>query len=239
MSYTTRRDFLINGSMMAASVVGGLTLGSRLLAPDTAMAEKIIFPEPSCGVKTTVQKPKILIAYASFCGSTGGVAEAVAQTFCQKGVAVDVRLAKHVADISAYQAAVVGSAVRSSAWWPDAVEFVTRHEQALGQMPVAYFLTCLALFHKSPQARKTAMGYFNPVLEAAPNVKPVDFGCFAGVLDYGKMNFMFRTIMKSKMKKQGVPEGDFRDWPAIRAWTEALGPKLGLQDAVLDEMTAS
>jgi len=32
--------------------------------------------------------------------------------------------------------------------------------------------------------------------------------------------------MKSKMKKQGVPEGDFRDWDAIRSWAEGLYPKL-------------
>ena len=71
MSYTTRRTFLIKGSMMAASVVGGLTLGSRLPLPDTAWAEKIVFPEPSCGVKTNGRRPKILIAYASFCGFSG------------------------------------------------------------------------------------------------------------------------------------------------------------------------
>lgn len=239
MSHTTRRDFLIHGSIMTAGVVGGLTLGSRLLSPGPARAEKIVFPEPSCGIKTTSRNPKVLIAYASFCGSTGGVAQALGETFCQKGATVDVRLVKNVADISPYQAVVVGSAVRSSSWWPDAVEFVTRHEQALSRMPVAYFLTCLALYHDSPGAREKAMGYFEPALQAAPGIKPLDFGCFAGVLDYAKMNFMYRTIMKSKMKKQEVPEGDYRDWPAIRAWAETLAPQLGLDYEAGNELRGS
>ena len=38
-------------------------------------------------------------------------------------------------------------------------------------------------------------------------VKPVDMGLFAGVLDYSKISFMTIMIVKSKMKKKGVPEG--------------------------------
>ena len=52
----------------------------------------------------------------------------------------------------------------------------------------------------------------NPALKAAPAVQPVDLGFFAGVLDYSKLNIIYRTIMKSKMKDKGVPEGDFRNW---------------------------
>jgi len=57
-------------------------------------------------------------------------------------------------------------------------------------------------------------------------VKPVDIGLFAGVLDYSKLSFVVRMVMKSKMKKKGVPEGDHRNWDDIRAWAEGLSPKL-------------
>ena len=53
-------------------------------------------------------------------------------------------------------------------------------------------------------------------------VQPLDMGLFAGVLDYSKLTWMYRMVMKSKMKKKGVPEGDFRNWEAIRTWTEGL-----------------
>jgi len=57
-------------------------------------------------------------------------------------------------------------------------------------------------------------------------VRPVDVGLFAGVLDYSELSFIVRLVMKSKMKKKGVPEGDHRDWDAIRAWAEGLLPTL-------------
>ena len=66
----------------------------------------------------------------------------------------------------------------------------------------------------------------DPVLKAVPHVKPVEMGFFAGTLDYSKLNLVYRTVMKSKMKKRGVPEGDFRDWDAIRSWAEGLCLKL-------------
>jgi len=64
------------------------------------------------------------------------------------------------------------------------------------------------------------------VLNAAPDVRPLDTGLFAGVLDYEKMNMMIRMVMKSKMKSKGVPEGDFRDWNAIRSWAGGLSSRL-------------
>jgi menaquinone-dependent protoporphyrinogen IX oxidase len=40
------------------------------------------------------------------------------------------------------------------------------------------------------------------------------------------MNMMIRMVMKSKMKSKGVPEGDFRDWNAIRSWAGGLTSRL-------------
>lgn len=225
MKKSTRREFIVNGSIVLGGAVSGLASGGRFLSPDRATAGEIVFSEPSCGTEKSGEKP-ILVAYASLCGSTGGVAEAVAQTFCEEGAKVDVRLAKSVESVEGYRAVVVGSAVRAASWWPEALNFLSRNEETLARMPVAYFLTCLALYEDNPEQRRTALGYFDPVLNGSPGVKPVDLGCFAGALDYSKMGFMYRTIMKSKMKKKGVPEGDFRDWAAIRAWAKAVLPRL-------------
>lgn len=225
MNETTRREFIVKGSIMVGAVFSGLSLGGCAQPPKQARAGESNFPESSCG-KVKSDEKSILVAYASYCGSTGGVAEAIAKALCEKGAKVEVRLAKSVSDIGAYRAVVIGSAVRSASWWPDAMNFVSQHESTLARMPVAYFLTCLALYKDTSESRKMAMGYFDPVLKAAPGVKPVDMACFAGALDYSRMGFMYRTVMKSKMKDKGVPEGDFRDWQAIKAWAEAVQSRL-------------
>jgi menaquinone-dependent protoporphyrinogen IX oxidase len=84
-------------------------------------------------------------------------------------------------------------------------------------------LTCLALYKEDDARRKVAETYMGPVLKKIPEVRPDKIGYFAGALDYSKLNFVYRMVMKSKMKKQGVPEGDFRDWNTIRTWAEELG----------------
>ena len=222
MTDTTRRDFIINGSLAMGVTMGAITWGGGLLSPGTAQAAKPTFKETSCGNDRSVA-PKILIAYASFCGTTGEVAEAIGQQLCDQGAQVDVRLVGNgTVDPSSYQAVVIGSAVRASSWLPEAKKFVAEHQGALSQMPVVYFLTCLALSVDHPDSRKTAMSYFKPVLEATPAVEPVDLACFAGVYDSNKLNMIYRMVMRSKMKKQGVAEGDYRDWKAIRAWADTL-----------------
>ena len=56
--------------------------------------------------------------------------------------------------------------------------------------------------------------YTDPILESVPEIKPVGIGTFADALDYNNLSWIYKKILKS----QEAPEGDFRDWGAIRAW---------------------
>ena len=216
---------MMDGAKVTGSAIFALAFGQGLLAPRISRAAKIPFPESDCGIGKEGNK-RILIAYASRFGTTGGVAERIGRVFCEKGQTADVRHIKNMGDIESYDAAVIGSAVRSSKWLPEAVQFVQENRKTLSRMPVAYFLTCLATAQKTPDARSTAQSYMDSALQEVPEVKPVDTGLFAGVLDYGKMNFIMRAVMKSKMKDKGVAEGDYRDWNGIRSWAENVAPKL-------------
>ena len=225
MTNVTRREFIADSAMFTAGAISVMALGSGALSPQTVQAGKVEFPESSCGVEKE-KGHKVLVAYASDCGSTGEVAEAIGQVLCDNGTAVDVRLVENVKDLSPYQAAVIGSAIHSSKWLPEAIKFIETNQKVLSQLHVAYFLTCLTLYKSNDVTRRRARSYLDPVFDAVPQVKPVDIGLFAGVLDYSKLSFVVRMVMKSKMKKKGVPEGDHRNWDDIRAWAKGLGPKL-------------
>ena len=217
----TRREFVQAGAVVAGVAASLLVPGGRSLSVGKANAGGVDFAESSCNSKDKAGK-RILVAYASRCGTTGGVAEAIGRTLCDAGFEVDTRLAKHVEDVSKYSAVVLGSAVNRASWLSDAIEFAEKNREALKGMPVAYFLTCLALYEDTIESRKLAQSYMEPVLKAVPEVRPVDSGLFAGVLDYSKMNVLYRMVMKSKMKEKGVPEGDHRNWNAITSWAKGL-----------------
>jgi hypothetical protein len=92
MKSVTRRGFLVDGSMLIGGAIGGLALGSELFFPQNVQAAKVEFPESSCGLEEKTGK-KVLVAYVSCCGTTGGVAEAIGKVLCDRGTVVDVRLA--------------------------------------------------------------------------------------------------------------------------------------------------
>ena len=188
---------------------------------------------------------KILVAYATLSGSTAEVAEAIGETLGQEVAQVDVRAIKDVGDLSAYRAVVVGGPMIMG-WHREAVKFLKKHQPALSQMPVAYFMTALNLTKTSqesinevpiycdPRLLKvpqnpdklsfkedyaTPSRYLAPVLKKAPKVKPVSVGFFGGKLDYSTLNILHMLFVMIVIQARA---GDHRDWEAIRAWVASL-----------------
>ncbi len=167
---------------------------------------------------------RILVTYASQGGSTAGIAEAIGQALSTNGTGVDVRPVNEVADLSPYQAAVIGSAVHSGKWMPEALAFVDRNQDTFRRKPTAVFQVCMMLATSSEQYRRMVPDWLAPL---RAQILPVAEGSFAGALwpnHYARLSEKLGLrIFLAAIKLQA---GDYRDWDAIHAWAESLRPLL-------------
>jgi menaquinone-dependent protoporphyrinogen oxidase len=203
----SRRDFL---------KVTGITLGASAaacsgLAVLATHRPTITLTESTYGEQN--MSKKILITYASKCGSTGEVAEAIGKTLVQNGAQVDVYPLKKVTRLSDYQGFFVGSAIRVAKWLPEATDFVSENRAILQSVPTAYFTVCMTLAEDTPANRVKAAGFLAPVRTV---LAPAAEGYFAGKVDPHRLSFLENIMLKAK----DVPRGDFRAWDRITSWAQ-------------------
>lgn len=203
----SRRDFLkTTGIVLGASVVTCSGLGAL-----ATHSPAITLPQSTYGAQNISKK--ILIAYASKCGSTGEVAEAIGKTIADTGARVDVLPLKKVANLSDYQAVFVGSAIRAAHWLREATNFVSENRAILQRVPTAYFTVCATMIEDTPAKQARAAGFLEPVRAV---LTPAAEGYFAGKVDFKRLSFIESTMLKAN----GGTEGDFRDWDKITGWAQ-------------------
>jgi menaquinone-dependent protoporphyrinogen oxidase len=164
--------------------------------------------------------PKILVTYATRCGSTGSVAERIGQVLCTSGATAEVRPVKTVQDLGSYRAVVVGSAIRMGRWLPEATRFVEQQQSALLRVPVALFCVCMSVADGTIDGRRTAAAYLDPPRKLLGSVAAE--GLLAGTMDYARLPFLYRSLMRA-IKQE---EGDYRDWAAVEGWAGDLYSRL-------------
>jgi menaquinone-dependent protoporphyrinogen oxidase len=160
---------------------------------------------------------KILIAYGSKAGSTAEVAQAIGEEMKAAGADVTVQPVDAIKDISAYDAVVVGSAVRAFHLLGVTRRFLRRHKKTLKQVPVAYFLVCLVMSEDTPENIQRATGFAKPMLKIK---EPVSLGLFGGCMNPEKLTGFAAKMMQSQSY------ADHRDWEAIRSWARDTLSKL-------------
>jgi menaquinone-dependent protoporphyrinogen oxidase len=167
-------------------------------------------------------KAKVLIAYASHCGATADIADAIGGVLNESGIAVVVMPVDQVNDIDDYGAVVLGSAVYMGHWRKEAVTFLERNEAKLSTKPTW-------LFSSGPTGKGDPVELMNgwrfpegqkPV---ADRIRPRDVAFFHGLLDMKRLNFAERLIIKGIK----APLGDYRDWEMIHAWAKSIAEGLG------------
>ena len=165
---------------------------------------------------------RILVAYATKCGSTAEVAHVVAHILGEAGGEVDVRSVSEVQDLSPYGAIVLGTAVRMGRPLPAARHFVRKHHAALAGVPVALFSLGITMKADTPENRAKAESFLRDWIDS---LHPVSVGLFGGRVDPDTLSPMWR-LATSFVRTNQLITGDYRDWHAIRLWANRLVPLL-------------
>ncbi|HTV11266.1 MAG TPA: flavodoxin domain-containing protein [Acidimicrobiales bacterium] len=171
---------------------------------------------------------KVLVAYASRHGATQGIAERVAKSLAAQGHAVDVEVLPGNADLSGYDAFVVGSAVYMGRWRPEAAAFVDANKALLSDRPLWLFssgpLGSKATDSKGRDLRKSSAP--KDAAQCATTVHPRDHRVFFGALDPNKLKPFQRALRKLPPLRAAMPAGDFRDWDDIDHWAKGIAASL-------------
>ena len=177
----------------------------------------------------------VLVLYASKHGSTGEIAERVAQTMAAAGQQAQARPVTAAGDLTGYDAFVVGSAVYMGHWQKEAVEFVRRNRAVLAGRPVWLFSSGpLGTEPTDAQGQDlTAAAEPKEIGEFRQAIAPRGHQVFFGVLDPGRLGLGERALRKLPAARAIMPEGDFRDWAQIEAWARGIAhdPALGTEGA--------
>ena len=160
----------------------------------------------------------ILVAYATKYGSTREVAEAVAATLRECGLAVDIQPMREVRTLAGYSAVVLGAPLFMFHWHKDALRFLSRHREALAERPVAVF--ALGPTHDDEKEWQDSRAQLDKELANLPWLTPVALEMFGGKYDPAKLRFPINLLAGKE------PASDLRDWAAIRAWASNLAAKL-------------
>jgi menaquinone-dependent protoporphyrinogen oxidase len=214
MAGIQRRQFIkAAGIGLGATTLPCAGLGYRTVRTPTQSVD--FYQQAGEGEERNNRKSKILIAYASRLGSTGEVAQAIGEELTVEGNIVDVKLAGDVRDVSPYGSILLGSAVRIGRWLPEAIAFLEQNAPSLASKSVSYFTVCITMRQDTPENRALARQITSP---ARAIREPAAEGFFGGRIDFEKISFVEQMILRGKK----IPEGDFRDWDAIRTWAENL-----------------
>jgi menaquinone-dependent protoporphyrinogen oxidase len=159
---------------------------------------------------------RVLVTAASRHGATAEIAQAIGAALHGQGLDVTVLPVEEVTTIEPYGAVVVGSAVYAGHWLRPAIGFVTTHTKALTVRPVWLF--------SSGPVGEPPMPADTPVdaTETVSMTHARGHRVFAGKLDRRTLGWAEKAVAIALH----APEGDFRDWDAIRAWAAEVGTTL-------------
>ena len=177
---------------------------------------------------------KVLVTYATRHGATRGIAVRIGEVLEREGLKVTVKPVEQAGSIDAYDGVVIGGAAYMFHWMKEASAFVRKHRAALARRPVWLFSSGPTGKEPDPEKRAAALKASVPreFAELAAQLNPRDEKIFYGAYDPDAEPVGLAEGLFSKMTdrwpsiRQGVPAGDFREWPEIDAWAAEVAREL-------------
>ncbi len=179
-----------------------------------------------------------LIVYGTRYGATATTSEEIAKILREEGFNVKVANAKKekIKDISSYDLIIVGSGMQMAKWTSEAEDFLKRFQKELAKKKLAIFVSSMKTVTEREGKTEELEKARKIDLEekvAKYNLQPISLGFFGGVLDFNKMNIIFRRtfgFIRPQLEKDGFKESppgvyELRDWEEIRGWARELAKK--------------
>jgi menaquinone-dependent protoporphyrinogen oxidase len=158
----------------------------------------------------------VLVTVASKHGATEEIGAALAGVLGDAGLAVTTSAPDEVSGLDKFDAVVLGSAVYAGRWMGSASQFADRFAADLASREVW-------LFSSGPIGDPPLPTEEPPATVAlVERLGAREHRSFAGRLDRSRIGLMERAVTRALK----VPEGDFRDWEAIRAWGNEIARDL-------------
>ncbi len=158
----------------------------------------------------------VLVTYASKHGSTAQIADVIRNDLRMAGFDVALQPADEVTNIDEYDAVILGSAIYVGQWQQAVTDLINRFAETLKTKQVW-------LFSSGPIGDDPFPKEMPPITEELiEKTGAVEHQSFLGKLDRSTLGFgerLITTVLRA-------PEGDFRDWDAIRAWADYIGRTL-------------
>ncbi|WP_176458359.1 flavodoxin domain-containing protein [Rhodococcus sp. WWJCD1] len=154
---------------------------------------------------------RILVCTAGRHGATHTLGEEMARVFEHDGVDVDIRVPESVIRVDDYDALVIGSAVYSDRWVPNAKALVDRVSRSAH--PPVWLFSCGPLHSSDRPVNVTS-----DAAHAAAVLHAVAHRTFPGKLDPERLSVGERQIFVVS----GAVAGDFRDWVLVCNWAREI-----------------
>jgi menaquinone-dependent protoporphyrinogen oxidase len=160
---------------------------------------------------------RVLVTAASKHGATAEIGAAIAAALADAGLTATFERPADVESLDCCDAVVLGSAVYVGKWLGEATAFVERLEPELLSRPVWLFSSGPLGDPPKPDPQQAV-----DVTKIVASLQPRGHRLLSGRLDRGLLGFGERAVATAVR----APEGDFREWDAVRSWAAEIADEL-------------